>query len=79
MQFAVIVCHVEGYRNILKLRSRPLSSTYLRNRKKSGTSVSVQFFVWFLKKNISLVIFVNWKRSFSGCLYLMRYWTICVL
>ena len=56
-----IVCQVEGYRNILKLRCRPLAFTsykaFLKIKKRSGTSLLALFSTWFLKKIISLVIF----------------------
>ena len=60
-QFVYIVCQVEGYRNILKLRYRAPAFTsykaFFKNKKRSITSLSASFSAWFLKKNISLVIF----------------------
>ena len=54
---------VEAYQMILKLRSRPLAFTlyqaFLKNKKRSGTSLLASFFVWCLKKNIFHVIFIN--------------------
>ena len=56
-----IACQVEDYRNWLKLSCRPLAFTsykaFLRNKKRSGTSLLASFSAWFLKENISLVIF----------------------
>ena len=40
----------------------------------SVASFSAIFCVWFFKKNISLV-----KISSCDCLYLSRFWTICVI
>ena len=61
VQFAFIVCQVEDYRNILKLSCWLLAFTsykaFLKNKKASGTSLPASFSAWFLKKNISLVIF----------------------
>ena len=43
MQFVFIVCGVEGYQNITKLRCRPLAyssnKAFLRNKKRSGSSL----------------------------------------
>ena len=52
---------VKGYRNIVKPISRPfdftLNKTVLKNKKSSETSLPVSFSTWFLKKNVSFVIF----------------------
>ena len=56
-----IVCQVEGYRNILKLGCRSLAftscKTYLKTKERSRTSFHALFSVWYMKENISLVIF----------------------
>ena len=43
IQFVLIVCQVEGYRNVLKLSCRPLAFTshkpFLKNKKRSGTNL----------------------------------------
>ena len=61
LQFVFTVCQVEVYWNTLKLSCRPLAFTsskaFLKNKKRSGTSLPASFFAWFLKKNIYLVIF----------------------
>ena len=61
LQFAFTVCQVEVFWNTLKLSCRPLAFTsskaFLKNKKRSGTSLPASFFAWFLKKNIYLVIF----------------------
>ena len=66
IQFIIILCQVEDYRNILKLSSRPLALTsykaFLKNKKRSGTSLPTSFSAWFLKNNISLLY------SIKGCL-----------
>ena len=58
--FSEKVWQVEGYRNILKLSCRPLAFTsykaFLKNKKRSGTSLPASFSAWFLMKNISLVL-----------------------
>ena len=45
----------------LKLSCRPLAFTsykaILKNKNRSGTSLSASFSAWFLKKNISVVVF----------------------
>ena len=50
-----------GNWNIVKPSCRLLAftlcSTFLKNKKRPGTSLPASFFVWFLKKNISFVIF----------------------
>ena len=60
--FCFIVWQIEDYQNWLKLSCRPLAFTsnkaFLKNKKRSGTSPPASFSVRFLKKNISLVIFL---------------------
>ena len=61
IQFAFIVCQIEGYRNMLKLSCRPIVFTsykdFLKSKKRYGTGFSASFSARFLKKNIFLVIF----------------------
>ena len=83
MQFVFIICQIEGYLKILKQSCRPLASTknkaFLKKKKKSGTSLSVSFLAWFLKKYLSRYISLTDQISLSGCLYFVRYCVICVL
>ena len=62
----------------LKLRCRPLAFTsyiaYSKNKKRSGTSLSALFSAWFLKKNISVVIFYH-LADFQ-CLVVFTSWDI---
>ena len=55
-----IVCSSEVYQNILKLKCWSFALTlylaFLKNKKKSGTCLSISFPVWCLKKNISHAI-----------------------
>ena len=61
IHFVFIAGQVGDYQNILKLSCRPLAFTsyiaYFKNKKRSGTSLPVSFSAWFLKKDISSVIF----------------------
>ena len=55
--FVFILWQVEGYGNILKLSCRSLAFTsyykaFLKNQKRSGTSLPALFSGWVLKKNI---------------------------
>ena len=56
--------YIEGYRNILKLSSRPLAFisyyVFLKNKKRSGTSHPVPFSASFLKKMLLLLYCINW-------------------
>ena len=62
MQFVYIVFQVERYQNILKLSCRPLAFTsykaFLKNKKRSRTSLPASFYYILLTDQISL----------SGCL-----------
>ena len=77
-----VVCfywwQVEGYRNILKLSWRPLAFTsykaFLKNRKRSGISLRTSFSAWFLKKNLSLVIFYELTKFY--CLVAFTSWDL---
>ena len=59
--FCLIVCQVEDYRKWFELSSRPFAFTsykaFLKNKKRSETSLPTSFPAWFLKKSISLVLF----------------------
>ena len=72
---------IEVYQNILKLSCKPLASTsyraFLKNKKRSETSLPIPFPAWCLNKNISLA--KSDQISLSDCLYFLRYSAICVL
>ena len=77
MQFLFIVCQVEGYRNILQLSCRPFALTHFLKKKHKevhGTSFPSSFSAWFLKKNISLVIFYNLVKF--NCLVAFTSWDV---
>ena len=61
LQIIFIVCQDLGYRNILKLNGRPLPfasyKIFLETKKRIRTIRPDSFPAWFLKKDISLVIF----------------------
>ena len=61
MYFVFVVSQVEGYRNTLKLSCSAVAFTsyyaYLKNKKRSRTSLRNSLSAYFLKKNISPVIF----------------------
>ena len=73
IEFVVIICQVEGYQIILKRSCRPFAFTsfkaFLKNKKRSGTSLPALFSAWFLKKNISPILLTD-QISLSGCLWL---------
>ena len=73
--FILIVCQVEEYRKWLKLRCRPLAFTsykaFIKNKKRSRTSLPTSFSAWFLKKNVSVVIFY-YLTNFNLWLPLLR-------
>ena len=68
----------EDYRNWLKLNCRPpiftSNKAFLKNKERSGTSFPASFSAWFLKKNISLVIFF-YLTEFQ-CLVAFTSWDI---
>ena len=71
------------YLAILKPSSRPLAFTtyeaFLKNKKRSGTSMTASFSAWLLKKkHFSYCILLPDQISLSSCLHLVRYWAICV-
>ena len=59
LKFVFMMCQVNSFRNILKLRSRPFAFTsykaFSKIEKRPGTSPPASFSAWFLKKNISIV------------------------
>ena len=68
----------EDYRKWLKLNCRPFTftsyKTFLKNKKRSGTSLSALLSAWFLKKIISVVIFY-YLTTFK-CLDVFTSWDI---
>ena len=53
---------------------------FLQNRKGSRNMVSITFCVWFFKmKHFSCCILVTDQISLPGCIYFLRYWSMCVL
>ena len=50
-----------GYQNTLRLSSKPLAissyKAFLKNKQRSGICLPASISAWFLKKNISIVIF----------------------
>ena len=84
IQFAFIVCQVEGYRNTLKLSCEPLLftsyQTFQKNIKRSGTSLPCFVFcIIFEERYFPCYILLIDQVSFSGCLYFVVYWAICEL
>ena len=75
MRFVFIACQDKCYRNIYKLSCRPVIFTpykgFLKNKKRPRTSFFASFSAWFLKKTISLVIFIviviNYNHSHKKC------------
>ena len=69
---------VEVYKIILNISCWPLALTlyevFLKNKKRSGTSLPTSFSTWFLKNNISplLIVLIDQISSFD-CLYFLRY------
>ena len=72
--FVFIVCQVEDFGKWLKLSCGPLAFTsskaFIKNKKRSGTSLPVSLFTWYLKKNISVVIFYYLTKF--QCLFTLR-------
>ena len=82
-KFVFIIYHVDGYQNILKLSCRPTDITSYKaclKKKRDMKLVSIPHFQhMFLKKYLSCCNLLNVWTSFSGCIYFVRYWAICVL
>ena len=76
--YTVLYSQAEDCRNILKISCRPLAFTSykasLKNENRSGTSFPGSFSTWFLKKNISLVIFYYLTKF--HCLVAFTSWDI---
>ena len=76
LQFVFNLHTVEDYHNILKLSCRALAFTsykaLLKNKKRSGTSLTASFSAWFLKINILLVIFYSLTKF--QCLVAFTSW-----
>ena len=76
--FVLIGSLVKDYQIWLKLSCRPLAFTsykaFVKNKKRSGTSLSASFSAWFLKKNISVVI-LYYLTKFQ-CLVVFTSWDI---
>ena len=53
-------------------------SLWKKNKKRSAINLLPSFSAWFLKKCCCYVILTD-QISLHGCLYFVRYWTICVL
>ena len=66
IQFVFILCQVEGYRNMLKLSGRPLTFTsykgFLKNQKRSRTTLPSHFLHDFWWKIFLLIYFINWPN-----------------
>ena len=66
---------------MLKLRCWPLVSTlhkaFLKNKKRSETSLSVSFSAWFLNKNIFHAYFINWPNFIARLFLILEIWVIC--
>ena len=66
---------VEAYQMILKLRCRPLAFTlhqaFLKNKKRSRTSLLASIFVWFLKKIFFTLHSINWQNTIFWLLLLL--------
>ena len=83
LAFIVCTSSLYVYQNLLKLRYCPLAFTFcksfLKNKKRSGTSLPSSFSAWLLKKNISRVVLLTDQISMPDCLYFLRYWLTCVI
>ena len=79
----VILWQVEGYRNILKLSCGPLAfnsyQTFLKNKKRSGTSLLASFSAYFLRKLFLLLYSFIWQNFIVWLPLLCEIWAICVL
>ena len=77
LYFVFIVCQVEDYRKWSELSCRPLAFTsykaFLKNKKRSGTSLPTSFSAWFFKKNISVIFYYLTKFQ---CLVAFTSWDI---
>ena len=73
IRFILLHLQVNEYQNILKLRCWSLTFThyksFLKNKKRSGTSLRLNFQMIFEEMYSSCVL-TNWPFLLSGCLYL---------
>ena len=73
--FVLIVCQDEDYQKSLKLSYRLFAFTsnksFLKNKRKSGTSLPALFSAWFLKKIFMLLYSIIWP-NFNVWLPLLR-------
>ena len=72
-KFVIIIYHVDGYQNILKLSCRPIGITSYKacffKKKRCETSLHTSFSAYFfLKKYLSCYNLLNVWTSFSGCI-----------
>ena len=79
----LLYIQVEVYKNILKLRCWSLIFTlykaFSKNKKGSETSLSSSFSTWFLKKNISHIIFY-WVNSIAWLPFLLEmFGNMCIV
>ena len=78
IRFVFIVRQAENCRTISKFSWRPPGftsyKTFLKNKKRSGTSLPTSFSTWFLKKNIYIVIFYYLTKF--HCLVAFTSWDI---
>ena len=78
IRFIFNICQVQEYRNILKLRSRPLDFTsykaFLKNKKRSGTSplIFCLIFCMIFKENIFFLLHSITLPNFIVWLPLLR-------
>ena len=63
IQFVLIAFQVEGYRSIFKVSCRPIAfpsvKAFLKNKKRSGTTLPASFSAWLLRENISFVRYLT--------------------
>ena len=78
MELVFIEYQSEDYQNILKLGCSLLGfssyKVFLKNKERSGISLPVSFSAWFLKKNVSLVMFYYLTKF--HCLTAFTSWDI---
>ena len=74
-----IIYQLEDYWNIMKLSCRLLtinsSKIFLKNKSRSGKTLSASFFAKFLKKQI-LLYSITWPLTIFNCLVAFNSWDI---
>ena len=69
---------LRGLSKNMKLSSTPIAfisyKAFLQNKKRSGTSLPASFSIWFVKKNLSIVIFYYLTKF--HCLVVFTSWDI---